>query len=152
MTKFKKNTSLSLSLSLSNCRSADVMFTLICLQQPLSLYICKYGLDPDQTRMVFKIECFVNLNTCACGRKYAKFVVQKPMRTISLGFGSSSEAVVTRLTDPNIPFRYSKKKIRVQTPCSLSLSLYFYDLLSKIANSLDPVPDQGQTCIPRVII
>ena len=38
------------------------------------------------------------------------FAVQKPMRTISLSFGSSSEAVVTRLIDwPNIVFRYSKK-------------------------------------------
>ena len=30
------------------------------------------------------------------------------------------------LTDPNIVFRYSKQKIRVQTPCSLSLSLSLY--------------------------
>ena len=65
--------------------------------------------------MVFRIECFVNLKMCAYGRKYAKrymqycgmsdFAVQKPTRTISLGFGSSSEAVVTRLTDLNIAFR-----------------------------------------------
>ena len=48
MTKFKKNTHIS-----------------------LSLYICKHGLDPDQTRMVFRIERFVNLKMCACGRKYA---------------------------------------------------------------------------------
>ena len=69
--------SLSLSLSLSNCRSADGMFTLMCLHQSLSLslsltHICKHGLDPDQTRMVFRIERFVNLKMCACGRKYAK--------------------------------------------------------------------------------
>ena len=59
--------------------------------------------------MVFRIECFVNLKMCAYGRKYAKrymqyfvmsdFAVQKPTRTISLGFGSSSEAVVTLLID-----------------------------------------------------
>ena len=44
---------------------------------------------------------------CACGGKYAKrqycgmfdCAVQRPMRMISLGFGSSSEAVVTRLID-----------------------------------------------------
>ena len=30
----------------------------------LSLYICKHGLDPDHTRMVFRIECFVNLKMC----------------------------------------------------------------------------------------
>ena len=66
LAKFKKNTRISLSLSLSTCRSADGMFTL------MSLYICKHGLDPDQTRMVFRIECFVNLKMCAYGRKYAK--------------------------------------------------------------------------------
>ena len=53
--------------------------------------------------MVFRIECFVNLKMCACDRKYTSgmsdFVVQKPMRTISLGFGSSMEEVVTRLID-----------------------------------------------------
>ena len=51
--------------SLSTCRSADAMFTLTCLHQSLSLslYICKHGLNPDQTRMVFRIECFVNLKS-----------------------------------------------------------------------------------------
>ena len=38
----------------------------------LSIYICKNGLDPDQTRMEFRKECFVNLKMCACDRKYAK--------------------------------------------------------------------------------
>ena len=28
--------------------------------------------DPDQTRMEFRKECFVNLKICACDRKYAK--------------------------------------------------------------------------------
>ena len=37
----------------------------------LSLYICKNGLDPDQTRMEFRKECFVNLKICACDRKQA---------------------------------------------------------------------------------
>ena len=37
----------------------------------LSIYICKNGLDPDQTRMEFRKECFVNLKICACDRKYA---------------------------------------------------------------------------------
>ena len=37
-----------------------------------SIYICKNGLDPDQTRMEFRKECFVNLKKCACDRKYAK--------------------------------------------------------------------------------
>ena len=55
--------SLSLSLSLSTCRSADGMFTLMSL----SLYICKHDLDPDQTRMVFRIDCFVNIKMCAYG-------------------------------------------------------------------------------------
>ena len=71
LTKFKKNTHTHThththtSLSLSTCRSADAMFTLTCLHQSLSLslYICKHGLDPDQTRMVFRIECFVNLKS-----------------------------------------------------------------------------------------
>ena len=42
------------------------------LSLSLSIYICKNGLDPDQTRMEFKKECFVNLKICACDRKYAK--------------------------------------------------------------------------------
>ena len=42
------------------------------LSLSLSIYICENGLDPDQTRMEFKTECFVNLKMCACDRKYAK--------------------------------------------------------------------------------
>ena len=42
------------------------------LSLSLSLYICKQGLVPDQTRMVFRIECFVNLKMRACDRKYTK--------------------------------------------------------------------------------
>ena len=59
-------------ISLSPCQSADAMLTLTCLHQSPSLSICKHGLDPDQTRMVFRIECFVNLKMCACDRKYTK--------------------------------------------------------------------------------
>ena len=48
--------------------------------------------DPDQIRMEFRKECFVNLNIWACDRKHAKhqycrisdFVVQKAMRTRSI--------------------------------------------------------------------
>ena len=48
--------------------------------------------DPDQIRMEFRKECFVNLNIWACDRKHAKhqycrisdFVVQKPMHTRSI--------------------------------------------------------------------
>ena len=81
MTKFKKNTHLSLSLSLSLSLLVDLSMhfdfpEMMCMYQSLSLslsiYICKNGLDPDQTRMEFKKECFVNLKICACDRKYAK--------------------------------------------------------------------------------
>ena len=88
MTKFKKNT--HLSLSLSTCRSVDALDfpEMMCMYQSLSLslsiYICKNGLDPDQTRMEFKKECLVNLKMCACDS-----VVQKPMRTIKWIFSIS---------------------------------------------------------------
>ena len=81
MTKFKKNTSLSLPLSLSLSLLVDLSMhfdfpEMMCMYQSLSLslsiYLCKNGLDPDQTRMEFKKECFVNLKICACDRKYAK--------------------------------------------------------------------------------
>ena len=49
---------------------------MMCMYQTLSLslsiYICKNGLDPDQTRMEFKKECFLKLKICACDRKNAK--------------------------------------------------------------------------------
>ena len=122
------------SLSLSTCRSSDAMFTWMCLHQSLSLYICKQCLDPDQTWMVFRIECFVNLKMCACDRKYAKrwycgvsdFAVQKQMRTISLGFGSSLEAVVTRLIDsPKHCVNQAKTKdLCANNVQSLSLSTF----------------------------
>ena len=44
---------------------------MMCMYQSLSLslsiYICKNGLDPDQTRMEFKKECFVNLKIAIRG-------------------------------------------------------------------------------------
>ena len=43
------------------------------LSLPLSIYICKNGLDPSRSdRMEFRKECFVNLKNYACDRKYAK--------------------------------------------------------------------------------
>ena len=79
MTKFKKNTHISLSLSLSLLVDLSMHFDFperMCMYQSLSLslsiYICKNVLDPDQTRMEFRKECFVNLKNCACDRKYAK--------------------------------------------------------------------------------
>ena len=52
MTKFKKNT--HLSLSLSTCRSVDALWfsrkdVHVPVSLSLSFYICKNGLDPDQT-------------------------------------------------------------------------------------------------------
>ena len=52
----------------------------------------KNNSDPDQIRMEFRKECFVNLNIWPCDRKHAKhqycrisdFVVQKPMHTRSI--------------------------------------------------------------------
>ena len=35
----------------------------------LFIYICKNGLDPDQTRREFRKEGFVNLKICACNAK-----------------------------------------------------------------------------------
>ena len=78
MTKFKKNTHLSPYLSICRC---TLIFPKCCactriqirsLSLSLFIHICKNGLDPDQTRMEFRKECFVNLKMCACDRKYAK--------------------------------------------------------------------------------
>ena len=77
----KKNTKkihmhLSLYLPIRRCTPERM-----CMHQSLSLsfsvYICKNGLDPDQTRMELRKECFANRKICACYWKYAK-----PMRTI----------------------------------------------------------------------
>ena len=75
MTKFTKNTHLSLSLSLLVDLSKHFDFPeRLCMYQSLflSIYICKNGLDPYQSRMEFRKECFLNLKICACDRKYAK--------------------------------------------------------------------------------
>ena len=75
MTKFKKNTHLSLSLFVDLSMTFE-FHEMMCMYQSLSLslfiHICKNGLDPDQTRMEFRKKCFVNLKICACDRKYAK--------------------------------------------------------------------------------
>ena len=44
------------------------------MHQSLSLFSFAkiFGLDPDQTRMEIRKECFVNLKLCACDRKYPK--------------------------------------------------------------------------------
>ena len=83
MTKLKKNASLSLSLLVDLLMHFDIPERM-CAYQSLSLflsiYICKNGLDPDQTRMEFRKECFVNLKMCACEvrkvsykRRYARY-------------------------------------------------------------------------------
>ena len=73
MTKFKKNTHLPLSIYIYVDLSMHFDFPeMMCMYQSLSLHICKNCLDPDQTRMEFRKECFVNLKSCACDRKYAK--------------------------------------------------------------------------------
>ena len=48
------------------------MYQSLSLSLSLSIYICKNGLDPDQTRMEFRKECFINIKISACDRKYAK--------------------------------------------------------------------------------
>ena len=88
MTRFKKNTSLSLSLLVDlsmhfNFPERMCMYQSFSLS--LSVYISKNGLDPDQTRMEFRKECFVNLKICACDKKYLS-VIQKLMRTIKCFF------------------------------------------------------------------
>ena len=95
MTKFKKNTHLSLSLSISLLVDLSMHFDfpeMMCMYQSLSLslsiYICKNGLDPDQTRMGFKKECFVNLKFVHAIESMQS-VVQKPMRTIKWSFSIS---------------------------------------------------------------
>ena len=56
LTKFRTHTHISLSLYLS-IRRWNLYFDVpapVSLSLSLSLYICKHGLDPDQTRMVFR--------------------------------------------------------------------------------------------------
>ena len=75
MTKFKKNTHLSLLVDLSMhfvFPERMCMYQSLSLSLSLSINICKNGLDPDQTRMEFRKECFVNIKICACDRKCAK--------------------------------------------------------------------------------
>ena len=83
------------------------------------------------------------------------FAVQKPMRTISLGFGSSSEADVTRLIDwPKhcvsiFEETKPKQKIRVQTTCSLSLYISLSLSLSLSLSTFTTCYQSLQTKIVR---
>ena len=113
--------------------------------------------DPDQIRMEFMKECFVNLNIWACGRKHAKyqycqifdFVVQKPMRTRSISkyhFQHRYMIFFEIKRDSN-----ASASLSLSLSLSLSVSLSLSHLLSKFANSLDPEdlrrlakPNQGQ--------
>ena len=94
--EIKKNTHTSLSLPLSlylSIRRCNVYFDVPAPVPPhppppptpphplsLSLFtFAKHGLDPDQTRMVFRIECSVNLKMRTCDRKYTKrYTVECP--------------------------------------------------------------------------
>ena len=69
--------------------------------------------------------------------------------------GPQPKRCVMNLRDSNKSSQNNKFVCKRQA-VSLSLSLYFYDLLSKFANSLDPEiarcfagPVQGQTSIPN---
>ena len=56
-----------------HCDFPERMCIYHSLSLSLSIYTCKNGFDPDQTRMEFRKECFVTLKICAsCDRKYAK--------------------------------------------------------------------------------
>ena len=71
----KEHLSLSLSLLVDLSMHFDFPWKEVHVPvsvSSLSIYICKNGLDPDQTRIEFRKECFVNLKNCACDRKYAK--------------------------------------------------------------------------------
>ena len=65
MTKFRKHT------HTHTPRSADALwfFPKGCACTSLSLSLSPLRLDPDQTQMEFRKECFVNLKICACDRK-----------------------------------------------------------------------------------
>ena len=95
---------------------------------------------------------------CACDRKYTSgmsdFVVQKPMRTISLGFGSSKEDL---LTDPNtLCFDILRNQAKTKDSCANTVQSLLRPAIKVCkqfgAKRSSDVPDQGQTSIPRVII
>ena len=52
LTNFNKNTHTSLSLLVDP--PMECLLWCACTSLSLSLYMCKHGLDPDQTRMVFR--------------------------------------------------------------------------------------------------
>ena len=76
MTKFKKNTSLSLSLSLLVDLSMHFDFPeMMCMYQSLSFFFYlhlqkRFGSRSDPNGIQERM--FVNLKICACDRKYAK--------------------------------------------------------------------------------
>ena len=95
----------------------------------------------------------------------SNFVVQtEPMCKIRWVFRSSSEAVVTRLTDPNIMFRESMKPSQNKRFVCKHHAVSLFPSLSTFTTcyrNLQRVriqkfvrhfaePDQGQTSIPRV--
>ena len=74
MTKFKKNTHLSLSLLVDLSMHFDFPERM-CMYQSLSFFLYlhlqkRFGSRSDPIE--FRKECFVNLKMCACDRKYAK--------------------------------------------------------------------------------
>ena len=93
--------------------------------------------DPDQIRMGFRKECFVNLNILACDRKHVKhqycrisdFVVQKPMRTRSI--------CKYHFQHRYMIFFEIKRDSYASASLSLSLSLSLLPAF-EFANSLDP--------------
>ena len=114
----------------------------------------KNSSDPDQIRMEFMKECFVNLNIWPCDRKHAKyqycrisdFVVQKPHLQVSFQHRYMIFFEITRDS-------YASASLSLSLPLSLSLSL------SKFANSLDPEDlrrlaksNQGQTGYQELIM
>ena len=103
----------SLSLSLSLC---------------LSLSIWKHGSDPDQTRRVYKIECFVNLK-----KKVHKALILWNVRLCRTKANAHDKfgfwALIGRLIDwPTLCFDILRNQAKTKDSCantmqSLSLSL-----------------------------
>ena len=145
------------------------MFNLTCLHQSLSLLLSlalslslhlqtRVGSRSDsngiQDRMFrqFKIVCTQSVNTVECPTlPYKRRCAQK----VWVFIGSSCNKIdwLTQTLCFYILRNKPKQKICVQTQCSLflshslSLSLYFYNLLSKFANSFHA--EDRATCLIR---
>ena len=112
--------------------------------------------DPDQIRMEFRKEYFVNLNIWACDRKHAKhhcrisdFVVQKPMRTRSISkYRFQHQYMIFFKITRN---SYASASLSLP-PLSLSLSCFQSLKIFWIQKISDVLPNQirGQTGIPRI--